>query len=258
MARIIFLGTSNANPHPNRRQTGIMLVIASNFYLFDCGDGIPSAIWNHEYITMNAIHCAFFSHYHADHAGGLMGLLLLMHQRIKNSRDLQPGRDGEGLSVFLPTRKGARMMEEMASLMHGDHFAYKKTFMAYPEEGMIYHDDLVSVKAFPTMHTAEARGFIIQAAGQTILYSGDTLAPTISAGAAMEEGADIVIHELAHFDNQSLAKAFECFDNGHLVLTHMQDDRIHDQEGVLRDMQVLKSRDTRVTLAHDGLEISLD
>lgn len=69
-----FLGTSAAIPTSSRGLPGIALKIDGTIVLFDCGEGTQRSLMEAGW-KLSRIHVICISHLHADHVGGLLGLL---------------------------------------------------------------------------------------------------------------------------------------------------------------------------------------
>lgn len=106
MLDVCLLGTGGMMPLPHRWLSSLLLRYNGRMILIDCGEGtqIPLKMTGWGFKTLDAI---LFTHYHADHVGGLPGLLLT----IGNSGREEPlslmGPPGlkkvvEGVTVISP------------------------------------------------------------------------------------------------------------------------------------------------------------
>lgn len=269
MNSIKFFGTSNANPHPDRRQSGILLTINDNHYLFDCGDSIPSALWNDPSVNLNQLHAVFFTHRHPDHIGGLPNLLLLLHQRIKNSKKIQPGasiervippknKDKPEFAIFIPgSPELGPFFEKMTEYMHiaDNETAYMKKFFSFRENTTIYKDQNIEITTFPTFHCPDACGFLIKVGDKTILYSGDIKHPMYIGEILHEQLIDIVIIESAHFPPTAITEILKDFPIKTIIITHRKDEYLANPEKNCVELQELK-KNSEVILAEDGLIVN--
>ena len=268
--RIRFFGTSNANPHPDRRQSGVLLDVDGSHYLFDCGDGVASALWNDPEVCLNSLHAAFFTHRHPDHVGGLPALLLLLHQRIKRSTVVQPGAStgrelpslaagASEFAAFIPgEQEQADLFSELADIMHVSNAetAYTKRFYPFMGAGPVYRDKHVEVSSFPTHHVIDSSGFSVLVGEKRIVVSGDIHHPDIVAGVIGKNHCDVVIIEDAHFPTSEIAISLAGMDIGTLVVTHRRDDVLEDPGGAMLELEPLAGT-CEVLLADDGLALVL-
>lgn len=77
MLDVCLLGTGGMMPLPYRWLTALMARYSGSSILIDCGEGTQIAIREKGW-SMKPIDVVCFTHYHADHIGGLPGLLLSM------------------------------------------------------------------------------------------------------------------------------------------------------------------------------------
>ena len=103
MIRVTFLGTAAARPTVGRNVSAVMMHRGGDSLLFDCGEGTQRQMMR--YGTGFSVDDIFFSHLHADHFLGVIGLLRTM--------GLQ-GRE-EAMRLWSP-EGGARILHEAANL----------------------------------------------------------------------------------------------------------------------------------------------
>lgn len=238
MIRITFLGTAAARPTVGRGVSAIAIQREGDLALFDCGEGTQRQMMRFQ--TGFGVKRIFFTHTHADHLIGVVGLLRTL--------SLQ-GRE-EPLELYGP--HGSRPI-----LNDAVHFgADRITFPVHIEEvgsGEGIEEEEYSIRAFPVKHGTPAvgwalrehprlgrfdveraralgvpngplfgrlhRGEAIEVDGKTIrpedvvgpprpgrlvVYTGDTR-PTDET-VRVAQGADVLIHE-ATFSGEELARA---------------------------------------------------
>jgi ribonuclease Z len=103
MIRVTFLGTAAARPTVGRNVSAVMMHRGGDSLLFDCGEGTQRQMMR--YGTGFSVDDIFFSHLHADHFLGVIGLLRTM--------GLQ-GRE-ETMRLWCP-EDGARILHDAANL----------------------------------------------------------------------------------------------------------------------------------------------
>jgi ribonuclease BN (tRNA processing enzyme) len=200
--RVVFLGTGTPNTDPDRSGPAVAVVAGPQAYLVDAGPGVVrrafSAASRTHLESLRAISLTylFLTHLHSDHTLGYPDLIF------------SPAVLGRGkpLEAFGP--KGTQEMTDhlMAAwkkdmdvringLEHGNANAYKVNVHEIAP-GVVHRDGNVTVKAFFVKHATwdEAFGYRFEAAGRSIVISGDT-APAPSLVQACS-GCDILVHEV--------------------------------------------------------------
>lgn len=199
--QIVFLGTGNPNPDPNHQGPCLAIIVHGQPYLVDCGPGLvrqASAAHAKGFaaLSMDKLTRAFITHLHTDHTIGLPDLMFT---------PAVTGRKA-GLTLVGPAGLGAmtRHIEEAWSedlnvRLHGGEpsvpEAYKITVHEIHQDGLVYEDQNVKVRAFTVSHGKwlHAYGYRFETPDRVIVVSGDTTYCTNLIENA--KGCDVLIHE---------------------------------------------------------------
>ncbi len=249
-----FLGTADANPDCGRLQSSVLISIQGREYIFDCGDGIATRLWNDSLIDLNTIDALFITHFDPDHFGGLLCVLQAMHQRIKT---VEPARRNENMvEVLLPSEKICGYINGMLPETRlSDYWTgFKKEIRPYGGNSIIYNNGILSVRSFPTKHTPESHGFCIQAEGKKLVYSGDILSPEVLE--PFLDGCDLLIIEGAHFPAESITHTLEKHRIARVAVTHINRKDYEMRNEYMQRLAPLAAK-MQVSIAKDGMEFQL-
>jgi len=108
-----FLGTAASRPTVERNVSAIALVREGETMLFDCGEGTQRQMMR--YGISLILGDIFFTHFHADHVLGVIGLMRTMQMQART----------EPLSVWGP--KGLSRFLQQASVFTGERLGYPIT-----------------------------------------------------------------------------------------------------------------------------------
>jgi ribonuclease BN (tRNA processing enzyme) len=223
--KVQFIGCGDAFGSGGRFNTCIHVTTGDRSFLLDCG--ATSVVGMKRLgIDNNAIDAIFFTHFHADHFGGIPFFLLDAQFNAKRTRPL--------LLVGPP---GLRdwLARTTALAFPGDR--------TLPFELRLHEIDIgrqaallgMTVTAFPVVHDERAGpclSYRIEADGQIICFSGDTEWTETLVDAARD--ADLFICECytferttkAHMSHAILSKQLPHVGAKRVVLTHMSNDML--------------------------------
>jgi ribonuclease Z len=144
--RITFLGTAAARPSVARNVTSLVLQREGELLMFDCGEGTQRQMMR--YGTGFSVHDIFFSHLHADHFLGVIGLLRTM--------GLQ-GREEE-MRLWVP--KGSESIME-ASVSLGVERVPFPVQVRTLSSGQTIDRDAYEIRTFATKHGGPSLGYAV-------------------------------------------------------------------------------------------------
>jgi ribonuclease Z len=233
---VTFLGTSAARPTVERNVSGLALHREGETMLFECGEGTQRQMMR--YGVSFALSEIFFTHFHADHFLGVIGLIRTL------------GLQGRPEPLLLYGPKGAKKVLNEAIKLGVERVPFPVEISELKSGEAIKKDDY-EIRAFATEHGGGSIGYALKEherrgrfdvekakaagipegplwgkiakgemagpegvvgpprAGRLVVFTGDTR-PTASVVAAAQ-GADLLIHE-ATFGEEEKERAK---DTGH-------------------------------------------
>lgn len=199
-ARVVMLGTGTPVPDPRSSGPAVAIVVNGQSYLFDAGAGVvrraEEAAEKYGISTLQApyLNRLFLTHLHSDHTLGYPDVMLT---------GWVVGRS-QPLEVFGP--RGTAAMTEHIRLAYAEDIAMRSTGLERRpelvvnvheiEKGLVYRDPNITVRAIPACHGQwkQAFGYAVEAAGRSIVISGDT-APCAPITEACRQ-CDVLVHEV--------------------------------------------------------------
>ena len=198
---VVFLGTGIPVPTPNRQGPSLAIVAGGKAYLADVGVGVVRQA-NAAYangvraLDPRKLDIAFVSHLPSDHTLGLPDLILTPWV-LGRTAPLQlygpPGISAMAENILKAYAEDIHV--RIAGLEQANETGYKVNAHE-TKPGVVYQDSNVKVTAFAVRHGTWplALGYRFDAAGKSIVFSGDT-APAESVVEACN-GCDLLIHEV--------------------------------------------------------------
>jgi ribonuclease BN (tRNA processing enzyme) len=208
-AKVIMLGSGTPIPDPSSSGPCVAVVVNGQSYLFDAGPGVvrraeaAAEKFNMAALDATRLTRLFITHLHSDHTLGYPDLMLTTWV---------VGR-GQPLEVYGPLGIAA-MTEHLKEAYSADITVRTEgaehlrpltvNVHEISEAGPVYRDQNVSVRAILVPHGSwpQAFGYAIDAAGRSIVISGDT-APSEAILDACH-GCDVLVHEVYSADRFDL------------------------------------------------------
>lgn len=246
MIKLYFLGSGGSVPTAKRFAPSIALVVDSDIYLFDCGEGSQVRMYEAGLSPLK-VRVVSITHSHGDHIYGLPPLLESMGSHDRSSE----------LMVVAPKDVWDLVSRYSVGGERDQGFPIR---ILSPEEG--YVDLKLSIKGFRTCHLGESWGYRVDVSrgrkSFSLCYTGDT--EPCSSVIDSCRGVDLLIHESTYVESESrealeykhstaLGAAIVARDAGvgELYLVHISP-RYRDPAGVLAEARRVFDR---VRVAHD-------
>lgn len=153
MIDLTVLGTSAALPRPGRGLTAAVLRCGGRCILFDCGEGVQTALQQYGVNPMR-IDLICLSHYHGDHIFGLPGLLQMMGLLGRKDPLVITGPAGlhEAMAPILTLAEaGSQPYEIRVQPLPVEPLSMHALCPRWPEAAFL--------SAFPTEHRVPSQGY---------------------------------------------------------------------------------------------------
>jgi ribonuclease Z len=233
MLTVTFLGTSAARPTVERNVSGLALHREGETMLFECGEGTQRQMMR--YGVSFALSEIFFTHFHADHFLGVIGLIRTL------------GLQGRPEPLFLYGPKGAKKVLGEAMKLGVERVPFPIEITEVKPGEVIVGEgrrekDAYEIRAFPTEHGGGSVGYALKEherrgrfdvekakaagipegpmwgkiakgevpgpegvvgpprPGRIVVFTGDTRPSASTIDAA--KGADLLIHEATFGDEE--------------------------------------------------------
>ena len=221
---VTFLGTSDGLPSPDRNHASLLLRLAGQTILVDCGEPCSHTLKRMR-VEFNSIDAVFVSHTHSDHVGGLPMLLQSMWL--------------EGRTRPLPLWTPHRAIRPLHDWLHACYlfeplFKFRINWRAISPQ-KVGRVGNVKFCAHRTTHLDETRArfakkfsrvgfdafsFVFEAGRNRIGYSADIGKPR-DLTPLCTKPLGLLVVELAHFHPDDLIEFLRGRDVEYVAITHM-------------------------------------
>ncbi|MGB9124766.1 MAG: ribonuclease Z [Nitrosotalea sp.] len=144
--KLVFLGTSAAQPTAERGMTCICLVLDREILMFDAGEGAQIAFQKSK-LGWNKKIRIFVTHLHGDHCVGILGLLQTMSLQNRT----------ESVDIYGPTGIEEFVAANLKILNFGLTFPVRITRI---KEGLVFEDSMFSVHVCEAEHSIQAYSYL--------------------------------------------------------------------------------------------------
>lgn len=247
---IFTLGTGSCEINPARFNSSVLVECENGLYLFDAGQPVDALICRAGK-DVSLLKGVFVSHMHADHVAGLACLIRAIC--------MNPNPRGK-VKIFLPEAEAIEpLCCWMRAMRIGGFEAYVELLSM--EEGSVYTDDWVYVRAVPTDHIHGDRpltyAYILEAEGKRLLYTGDLTADLHDYPAcAFSEEFDVCVMEATHYQPNVLLPLLERTHVKKLIFVHVHTHYGASQNGTLchpdKLMEMIRLLPFPAFLSQDG------
>lgn len=249
---LIVLGSASGMPEPDRAHASLALRRDGRIWLLDAGEGVSASLlrWG---LNLQEICEVYITHCHPDHCVGIFMILQYLHmKRCKQKVNIYlPGGAIPSFQAFMDQVylvQGAINPDyELIALGERHQLADDLRLETYPTRHLEWWQGL----RLPGLET-RAFAFRVTMPAGSIFYSGDIksvadIEPHLRLG-------DLLILEAAHIDLNDILETAQAAGVRYLLLTHA----IPGTEEQLQDLLNRAGKyDLEVTLAHDGLKLTL-
>lgn len=226
--RVVVLGTGTPVADPERSGPAVAVVVNDRAYLVDCGPGVvrrAAAAEKNGIAALKAtkLNIVFITHLHSDHTLGYPDLIF--SPWVLGRKEALEAYGPRGLRnmtshVEKAWTEDVRVRRQGLEQANADGY---KVNVHEIRAGVVYHDENVTVTAFPVRHGTwkAAYGYVFQTRDRKIVISGDT-APTDEVVKACD-GCDVLLHEVfnPHGDEMKEAHWKEYFGTFHTSPTEL-------------------------------------
>ena len=238
--QIKFLGTSDGYPEKERYCSCTVLTVSGRHYVIDAGCSLVSEM------LKNDLHPAdtagvFITHMHGDHTNGLIEYVNLA---IWASRYRLKG------PVYLPTEEGRSALLALARAMDTQKYDIP---MHVFTEGPVFEDENVRITAHRTRHTEASFGFLVEAEGKRVYFSGDMLKDISDCPDFVYElPTDLIVCECAHNCLPRIADKLNAMQTQRLIINHIA--KPHSESEFAEAKPLINKP---IELAYDGMSVAI-
>lgn len=236
--KIKLIGTSHGFPEKDRFCSCSVVTVNGCHYVVDAGVSLYSMLLHNDYVCED-VKGVFITHMHGDHASGLVEMVNLMSW---GKREVRP-------EIFVPTVAGKLAIQMLSDAMD---YAREVEMKVY-SDGVVFEDENVKVTAYRTGHGVATFGFLIEAEGKRVYFSGDMKSDISDMPEFVyNEKTNLVICESAHNCMPKIADKFNAMKTDRIVINH-----IAPKHSIAEFEEAKPLVNKPFDLASDGMEIEI-
>ncbi len=210
-----FYGTSHGLCDAHRACSCTLLTVGKNTYVLDAGTDLMAAL-NKNDIPLDTVKAIFVTHAHTDHTAGLPSFCdqITWYEPFHIC-------DPE---FYFPSKLVSIAIDSWRQMFHPELISLRPelNYNLY-SDGFVYEDEYIKISALRTEHINQSFGFLIEAEGKTILYSGDikygfTDLPRLLG----DRKYDLVVCEGAHHPVGTVNDLLSSINTKSLVINHVE------------------------------------
>lgn len=233
--KITFLGTSDGYPEEERFCSCSVVTVNGKHYVIDAGVSLCSTLVKNKF-NPGDVGAVFITHMHADHSSGLVEFIHYMSWG---------GRYGIDAGVFVPTHVGKHALLSLTYAMDPG----RDVDLTVYKEGKVFEDENVRVTAFRTMHNEASFGFLIEAEGKKVYFSGDMRSDISDMpDFVYNDKTDLIVCESAHNRLPLISDKLNAMKTGKIVINHISSKHSQDDFNECRPLI-----NKPFILAYDGM-----
>jgi ribonuclease BN (tRNA processing enzyme) len=198
---VVVLGSGTPIPDPDRAGPAVAVVVEGTAYLFDAGAGVvrraaAAARGGNRALDPERLGRVFLTHLHSDHTLGLADLLLTPWIQGRQAPLEVYGPPGTTRLLNGILDGNSEDVAERLASAGGPSRDGWRAVVHEVEDGTVYEDERVRVRAFAVPHSRwkHAFGYRVQTRDRTIVLSGDTRKSDAIAREC--NGCDVLLHEV--------------------------------------------------------------
>ena len=187
---LIILGSGTGVPSLRRGSPAYAVQAAGRLLLLDLGSGACRALLRHD-LNFSQVDLIALSHLHPDHIGDLVPFLFASHYALGYTRQ-EP--------FWLLAAKGFRDFHERLQAAFGQWVEAPPGLLQVqelnPEGPDFFAWEGLTIKSAPVHHIHGSIAYRVEAAGRSLVYSGDT--DVSESLVELARGADLLVLECAN------------------------------------------------------------